>query len=101
MGGFFFLRHYVRPRPHYSLPRSFKRRTNFNPDQTSVTAQTLTSTNPDASPISRTTFSLKSVATPELFFGQLAHIMPAGASSRLSGLNSLARSALDLVNTIM
>src|SRR5215469_6697554 len=66
----------------------------------SVTAQTFTSTRPAARPISRTIFSVRSVGTPELFFGQLIQSIPAGASCLAIGLNSLARDALDLVNTM-
>src|SRR5580700_9385119 len=80
--------------------RSFTRRTNFNPDQTSVTAHTFTSTSPAASPTSRTVFSSTSVATPELFLGQLTHSMPAGASSSLLRLNSLQRTVFDFVNSM-
>ena len=39
-------------------------------------------------PISRTTFSSRSVATPELFLGQLTHSIPAGASRLLMRSNS-------------
>src|ERR1041384_7542381 len=52
-----------------SFGRSFKRNTNFNPDQISSTAQTFTSTIPLAMPIARITSSVRSVATPEDFFG--------------------------------
>jgi len=38
--------------------RSFNRKTNFSPDQTSSTAHTFTSTKPFLSPISRATFAL-------------------------------------------
>ena len=48
--------------------------------------------------MSRTTFSSRSEATPELFFGQLTHRIPAGAKSFAIGENSLANSARDLVN---
>src|SRR6476619_6879768 len=62
----------------YFFGRSFSRKTNLSPDQTSSTAQTLTSTIPFAIPISRTTFSVKSVATPDAFFGHEIQSMPAG-----------------------
>ena len=75
---------------------SFTRLTNFNPDQTSETAQTFTSTSPDASPISRTTFSVTSVFTPELFFGQLTHSIPAGARRWPTGQNFFSNSSFDL-----
>jgi hypothetical protein len=84
----------------YCICRSFIRRTNFNPDHTSVTAQTFTSTKPACNPISRTAFSSRSVVTPELFFGQLTHNIPAGASTFASRENSFVNSACDLVNTI-
>jgi len=77
--------------------RSLTRRTNFNPDQISVTAQTFTSTKPAASPISRTRFSSRSDATPELFFGQLTHSIPAGCSNFAKRRNSCFSSACDLV----
>jgi len=60
--------------------RSFTLITNFSPDHTSFTAHTFTSTSPTSNPIFRTSFSLRSVATPEAFFGQLTHNIPAGAS---------------------
>src|SRR5450631_4793819 len=80
--------------------RSLRRRTNFNPDQTSVTAQTFTSTRPAAKPISRTIFSFRSVATPELFLGQLTQKIPAGASSFEIRLNSFASAAFDSVKNM-
>jgi hypothetical protein len=43
--------------------------TSFNPDQTSVTAHTLMSTNPSGRPISRTVLSVMSVSTFDAFFG--------------------------------
>src|SRR5207253_9035641 len=58
--------------------RSFSRKTNLSPDQTSSTAQTFISTIPLASPMSRTTFSFRSVATREDFFGHEIQSMPAG-----------------------
>jgi hypothetical protein len=80
--------------------RSFTRRTNFSPDHTSVTAHTLTSTNPASRPIPRTRFSSRSEATPELFFGQLTQNMPAGASSFVNRENSSANSARDLLKSM-
>jgi hypothetical protein len=80
--------------------RSFTLLTNFRPDQTSVTAHTLTSTSPAARPIARTSFSVRSVATPELFFGQHAHSIPAGASVLASFGNCLDNSLRDLVNSM-
>jgi hypothetical protein len=77
--------------------RSFNRRTNFNPDQILVTAQTFTSTNPPARPISRTIFSSRSLETPELFFGQLIQSIPAGFKTRASAPNCFLNSACELV----
>src|SRR4051812_47964927 len=57
-------------------------RTNFNPDHTSSIAQTLTSTRPSSNPWSRMTFSLRSLSTPELFFGQEIQSPPSSASAR-------------------
>ena len=56
--------------------RSLSRYTNFRPDQTSSMAQIFTSTRPAAKPMSRTIFSLTSVCTPEVFFGQEIQIIP-------------------------
>jgi len=75
--------------------------TNFNPDQTSVTAQTLMSTNPTPSPVSRTRFSLRSVTTPELFFGQAIQSIPAGARARAAAGMSSSKEARDLANRKM
>jgi hypothetical protein len=79
---------------------SFTRRTNFNPDQISVTAHTFTSTSPASSPTPRTTSSVRSVATPELFLGQLTHSIPAGASSFAMQANSFVNSVRDFVNNM-
>src|ERR1700722_11882883 len=88
-------------RTQISTPqRSFTRRTNFNPEQTSVTAQTFTSTRPAANPISRTACSSTSVGTPELFLGQLTQSIPAGASCLLNRLNSFVNSVFDFVNSM-
>src|SRR5208282_4571722 len=70
--------------------------TNFNPDQTSVTAQTFTSTRPASSPRWRITSSVRSVGTPELFLGHEIHSMPAGASAFAAGINSSSRTAREL-----
>jgi PD-(D/E)XK endonuclease len=80
--------------------RSFRRRTNFKPDQTSVTAQTLTSTRPAASPMSRTIFSVRSDDTPEVFFGHETQRVPAGVKRRARPLNSSFNSACDFANTM-
>lgn len=63
----------------FTFERFLTGMTNFNPDHTSVTAQTLTSTRPAASPLSRTASSVISVGTFELFLGHAIHSMPAGA----------------------
>lgn len=67
--------------------------TSFNPDQTSLTAQTLISTNLRGSAISRMVSSVMSVSTPEDFFGHDTQTKPVGkvipleeAVRRLSGL---------------
>src|SRR5208282_4011379 len=75
--------------------------TNFSPDQTSFTAQTLMSTRPALSPASRITFSVRSVETPELFLGQEIHSIPAGASAFAAAGNSSSSAARDLVNRKM
>ncbi len=62
------------------LARSFRRKTNLSPDQTSSTAQIFTSTRPAARPIVRTFVSDKSVTTPELFFGHETQSIPAGVN---------------------
>lgn len=58
--------------------------TSFNPDQTASTAQTLISTRPRGRAAFRTTSSVRSVCTPEDFFGQETQIAPGGVSSFLS-----------------
>jgi hypothetical protein len=45
-------------------------------------------------------FSSRSLATPELFLGQLTHIIPAGASPFAIRGNCSVNSARDLVNII-
>src|ERR1700741_959064 len=80
--------------------RSLRRRTNFNPDQMSVTAQTFTSTSPAARPISRTMFSFRSVETPEVFLGQLIQSTPAGARFLPIRENSFLREAADFVKSM-
>src|SRR5205807_9851733 len=61
------------------LVRWFFGITNFSPDHTSSIAQTLISTRPSGSAVSRTTTSVRSVATPDDFFGHDTQIMPSGA----------------------
>jgi hypothetical protein len=58
--------------------------TSFNPDHTSVTAQTFTSTRPMASASARTTSSVMSVATLAVRLGQEIQIMPAGWMAALN-----------------
>src|SRR5437879_3155414 len=53
--------------------------TNFNPDQMSSTAQTLISTRPSGNAVARRTFSVRSVATPDAFFGHDTQIIPSGS----------------------
>src|SRR3982751_5473293 len=55
---------------HRGFDRFCSLRTNLRPDQTSSIAQTLMSTSPSSKPRLRTTFSVRSVSTPELFLGQ-------------------------------
>jgi hypothetical protein len=89
-------------RPYESfLGRFFTGITNFNPDQTSVMAQTFTSTRPTASPLSRIIFSVRSVTTPELFFGQEIHNIPAGARDFAARGRSDSSSALELAKRKM
>jgi hypothetical protein len=86
--------------PSDHLPyRSFSRITNFNPDHTPLTAHTFTSTSPAVRPIARITFSSRSLATPELFFGQLIHNMPAGANRFFKCANCFFKSARVLTHT--
>jgi hypothetical protein len=59
------------------------RTTSFNPDQTSVTAHTLMSMNPDGSAIARIVFSVTSVGIPADFFGQDAQMMARAFSAPL------------------
>src|SRR5438477_5235347 len=51
------------------LGRSWRRMTKRRPDQVSSIAQTLLSTSPASRPTARITSSVKSVATPDAFFG--------------------------------
>ena len=67
--------------------RSRRRYTKRNPDHVSSTAHTLLSTRPCARPTSRTTFSVRSVATPAVFFGQAIHKPPAGSTARANESN--------------
>src|SRR5712664_786384 len=53
--------------------------TNFNPDQVSSMAQTFISTRPSGNAVSRRTFSVRSVATPDAFFGHDTQIIPSGS----------------------
>src|SRR6185369_12143183 len=82
-----------------SRGRSCKRNTNLSPDQTSSTAQTLTSTKPSDKPSSRTTLSVRSVFTPDAFFGQETQSMPSGFNFAAVGENFAANSCLLLTNS--
>src|SRR5258708_16046802 len=73
--------------------------TNFSPDQTSLTAQTFTSTKPASRPISRIIFSERSVATPEDFFGHEIHNIPEGARNFATLAKSLLRTDADFVKS--
>jgi hypothetical protein len=66
---------------HLTAHFRFVRRTiNFNPDQVSSIAHTLTSTNPSGSAMDRTTSSVTSVGTPADFFGQETQTIPVSAT---------------------
>jgi hypothetical protein len=80
----------VRPKSQ----RSRSRRTNLSADQVASTAQTFTSTSPSSNPTVRTMFSVRSLATPEVFFGQEIQSMPLDASLSRSPGNRFVRSAL-------
>ncbi len=64
--------------------------TSFKPDQTWLTAQTLTSTNPSGKASSRIVSSVMSVGTLAAFFGQDTQITPLD----LIELRKLSSSAL-------
>ena len=72
--------------------------TNFNPDQTSVTAQVLMSTNPAPSPLSVHFFVRHPLLTLELFFRQAIHSIPAGARAFAAVINSRSSTARDSTN---
>ena len=81
--------------------RSARRITKRRPDHVSSMAQTLLSTRPAARPTSRTTFSSRSVATPEARFGQAIQRPPAGSRAPASAANRRRRSrALSVKLTI-
>jgi len=82
-----------------SRGRSCKRNINLSPDQTSSTAQTLTSTRPSDNPSSRTTLSVRSVFTPDAFFGHETQSIPSGFSFAAVGENFAANSCLLLTNS--
>src|SRR5215510_10022685 len=77
--------------------RSFNRNTNFNPDHTSSTAHTFTSTKPFFSPISRATFSFKLVLILEAPFGHEIHRAPFIARLFFSRGNADSSSSLSVV----
>ena len=69
----------MRPAKTYGwglVVRSFRRYTNFSPDQTSSIAATFTSANPADKPRSRTAFLSKSVGTLADFLGHEIHKDP-------------------------
>src|SRR6185312_14361228 len=68
--------------------RSSFRITSLRPDQTSLTAQTFTSTNPSGSATSLTVSSVMSVATFDAFFGQETQTAASGRISFLSLVSS-------------
>src|SRR5262252_284726 len=95
--------HSATPHQRYLLP-AFPFRcalgiTNFSPDQTSSTAQTLMSTRPSGSAVSRTTTSLRSVATPLAFLGHDTQIMPSGAIVLRRALSLPASPSASVTNT--
>src|SRR5213596_1579866 len=73
--------------------RSSLRTTSLRPDQTSLTAQTLTSTYPSGSASSRIASSVTVVGTFAAFFGQDTHTVALGLSACRSTANRLARSS--------
>ncbi len=75
--------------------------TKRNPDQISSMAQTLLSTRPVASPISRTSFAERSAATPEDFFGHATQRPPAGCSDFASRAKERRSSAALLLKRTM
>src|SRR5215471_19580547 len=77
--------------------RSFNRNTNFNPDHTSSTAHTFTSTKPFFSPISRATFSFKLVLILEAPFGHEIQRAPFIARLFFSRGNADSSSSLSVV----
>src|SRR5689334_2861898 len=81
--------------------RSFKRYTNFSPDQVSSTAHTFTSTSPSPRPISRIKFSLRSVAFPEVFLGQEIQSEPLAARQPFASLKRRFKSAWVVANNWM
>src|SRR5450759_1665811 len=80
--------------------RSFSLRTNLSPDHVSSTAQTFTSTSPDSSPNVRTTPSVRSVATPDVFLGHATQSIPLGSSLSRSRANPLPSSDCAVTNSI-
>lgn len=80
-------------------PRSETRITSLSPDHTSLTAQTLTSTNPSGSATARITSSVTSDGTFEAFFGHDTHTYPAGASDRRRVARRFASAARFVTNT--
>src|SRR5258706_1471327 len=73
--------------------------TNFKPDHTSLTAQTLISTNPSGSAISRIVSSVISVGTFADFLGHETHTKPSCFNSFRNFESIASRNALSVVNT--
>src|SRR4051812_22360469 len=72
---------------------------NFNPDHVASIAHTLTSTIPPRNPVSRMTFSLRSVSIPEESFGHETQSIPfVGASARSIRGKSFSRTLRSVVN---
>ena len=86
---------------HFLPGRSLRRYTNFNPDHVSSTAQIFTSTRPASSPILCTFANVRSVATPELFFGHAIQIIPFDTSFLASLAKSRARVRSEVTNKRM
>src|SRR5688572_25751176 len=75
-------------------PLSLRRMTSFSPDQTSLTAHTLISTNPSGSATSRMVPSVISVGTLEAFLGHDTHTVSGGLRPSFSASGSRVSSHL-------
>src|SRR5688572_424525 len=87
---------YQLPATSYQLdsPLSLRRMTSFSPDQTSLTAHTLISTNPSGSATSRMVSSVISVGTLEAFLGHDDHTVSGGLRPSFSASGSRVSSHL-------